>query len=107
MKSRIGQVTPHSWLVNETVKQIDKLKVQPDMIKDNIEKKHLKINFYEVATNTNSLLEVNNLMSGEELKKLFCEKNNISSDEFNIRLFFAGNEITNSHYLYQYNIINY
>ena len=38
MKSRIGQVTPHSWLVNETVKQIDKLKVQPDMIKDNIEK---------------------------------------------------------------------
>ena len=75
-------------------------------IKDNVEKKNLKINFYEVATNTNSLLEVNNLMSGEELKKLFCEKNNISSNEYNIRMFFAGNEITNNHYLYQYNIKN-
>jgi hypothetical protein len=75
-------------------------------IKDKVEKKQLKINFYEVATNTNSLLEVNNLMSGEELKKLFCEKNNISPDEYNIRMFFAGNEITNSHYLYQYNIKN-
>ena len=38
MKSRIGQVTSHNWLVNETAKQIDKLKVQPQMVKDNIEK---------------------------------------------------------------------
>ena len=45
-------------------------------------------------------------MSGEELKKLFCEKNNISSNEYNIRMFFAGNEIANNHYLYQYNIKN-
>ena len=45
-------------------------------------------------------------MSGEELKKLFCEKNNINSNEFNIRMFFAGNEISNNHYLYQYNIKN-
>ena len=38
MKSRIGQVTSHNWLVGETVKQIDKLKVQPQMVKDNVEK---------------------------------------------------------------------
>ena len=45
-------------------------------------------------------------MSGEDLKKLFCEKNNISFDEYNIRMFFAGNEIQNNHFLYQYKIHN-
>ena len=49
---------------------------------------------------------VNNLMSGEDLKKLFCEKNNISLDKYNIRMFFAGNEIHDNHYLYQYKIHN-
>ena len=38
MKSRIGQVTSHNWLVSEAIKQIDRLKAQPQMIKDNIEK---------------------------------------------------------------------
>ena len=75
-------------------------------IKENIKKIELKINAYEVAMNINTILEVNNLMSGEELKKLFCEKNNISFDDFNIRMFFAGIEITNDHFLYQYNIKN-
>ena len=72
-------------------------------IKENIEKKTLKINLYEVALNKNLLVEVNNLMSGEDLKKLFCEKNDIF-DDYNIRMFFAGNEIMNDHYLYQYKI---
>ena len=45
-------------------------------------------------------------MTGEDLKKLFCEKNNISYDEYNIRMFFSGSEITNEHYLYQYNLKN-
>jgi len=75
-------------------------------IKEDIEKKTLKINLYEVATNNNLEVEVNNLMSGEDLKKLFCEKNNISFDEYNIRMFFAGNEIQNNHFLYQYKIHN-
>ena len=73
-------------------------------IKDNIVKKNIKVNLYEVANNTNSILEVNNLITGEELKKLFCKKNNISYDDFRIRMFFAGCEITNDHFLYQYNI---
>ena len=38
MKSRIGQKTPHSWLVNETAKQVDLFKAQPEQIKENIEK---------------------------------------------------------------------
>ena len=75
-------------------------------IKNDVEEKKLKINLYEVATNTTSALEVTNLMSGKQLKKLFCEKNKISQNEFNIRMFFAGSEITNEHYLYQYNLKN-
>ena len=38
MKSRIGQVTTHNWLVSEAIKQIDRLKAQPQQIKENIEK---------------------------------------------------------------------
>ena len=75
-------------------------------IKENVEKKTLKLNLYEVAINKNLEVEVNNLMSGEDLKKLYCEKNNISFGEYNIRMFFAGNEILNNHYLYQYKIHN-
>ena len=75
-------------------------------IRENIEKKEFKINLYEVANNTNSVLEVNNLITGLELKKLFCKQNNISLDEYNIRMFFSGMEISNEHFLYQYNIKN-
>ena len=38
MKSRIGQETTHVWLVNESSKQIDLFKAQPQQIKENIEK---------------------------------------------------------------------
>ena len=38
MKSRNGQKTTHVWLVNETSKQIDLFKAQPQEIKENIEK---------------------------------------------------------------------
>jgi hypothetical protein len=75
-------------------------------IKENIEKKDLKINLYEVANNKNSILEVNNLVTVLELKKLFCKENNISFEDFNIRMFFSGMEILNEHFLYQYNIKN-
>ena len=38
MKTRIGQNTTHVWLVGEASKQIDLFKVQPQQIKENIEK---------------------------------------------------------------------
>ena len=38
MKTRIGQENTHTWLVNETAKQIDLFKAQPPQIKENIEK---------------------------------------------------------------------
>ena len=72
----------------------------------NVQSIELKLNLYEVATNTNTPVNVNNLISGEELKKIFCEKNNISMDEYKIRMFFSGNEILNEHFIYQYNIKN-
>ena len=73
-------------------------------IKENVEMKNLKLNLYEVATNTTTTIETNNLVNGEELKKIFCEKNNLSPDDYKIRMFFAGNEILNDHFIYQYNI---
>ena len=38
MKSRIGVETNHSWLVGETSKQVNLFNVQPQQIKENIEK---------------------------------------------------------------------
>ena len=38
MKSKIGTTTSHVWLVNESAKQIDLFKAQPQQIKENIEK---------------------------------------------------------------------
>ena len=38
MKSRIGQKTTHVWIINETCKQIDLFRAQPQQIKENIEK---------------------------------------------------------------------
>ena len=38
MKSRIGQETSHTWLVNEVSKQVDLFRAQPQQIKENIEK---------------------------------------------------------------------
>ena len=75
-------------------------------VDENVKKVDLKLNLYEVATNTNTTINTNNLINGEELKKIFCEKNNISMDDYNIRMFFAGGEILNDHFVYQYNIKN-
>ena len=38
LKSRIGQKTSHLWLIEETAKQIDLFRAQPQQIKENIEK---------------------------------------------------------------------
>ena len=75
-------------------------------VEENTKEVKLKLNLYEVATNTTTVVDTNNLISGEELKKIFCEKNNLNMDEYNIRMFFAGNEIMNEHFMYQYNIKN-
>ena len=45
---------------------------------ENVEKVDLKLNLYEVATNTTTTIETNNLASGEELKKLFENRDELS-----------------------------
>ena len=37
MKGRIGQKTPHAFLITEVAKQIDLFQAQPPMIKERIE----------------------------------------------------------------------
>ena len=38
------------------------------------------------------------------MKKIYCEKIGITPNEYNLRLFFGGQEIKNNNFLYQYNI---
>ena len=59
-------------------------------VEENTKEVKLKLNLYEVATNTTTVVDTNNL----------------NMDEYNIRMFFAGNEIMNEHFMYQYNIKN-
>ena len=75
-------------------------------VKDDIKQVDLTLNLYEVALNKTTTVNTNNLITGEKLKKIFCEQNNISMDDYKIRMFFAGNEILDEHYIYQYNIKN-
>ena len=44
-------------------------------------------------------------MTGKELKEFFKQEHNIG-DEFNLRLFFGGMEITDDHFLYQHHLKN-
>ena len=59
-------------------------------VEENTKEVKLKLNLYEVATNSTTVVDTNNL----------------NVDEYNIRMFFAGNEIMNEHFMYQYNIKN-
>ena len=45
-----------------------------------------------------------NSLNIEDLKKNYCEKAGISPDDYNLRLFFGGQEIKDNNFLYQYNI---
>ena len=73
-------------------------------VEENITKKNLKIKIFEVSSNTDLSMEVANTLTGKDLKKIFCEKANIDMSKFNIRMFFAGMEITDSHFLYQHDL---
>ncbi len=73
--------------------------------KKNVEEKKVKIKVFEPMSNINEEKTVNNTMTGKELKELFKKEHNIG-DNFNLRLFFAGMEITDDHSLYQHNLKN-
>ena len=73
-------------------------------IDSNIENKTIKIKLFEPLSDVNTTLNIDNLISGEELKKIYSEKIGISQDEYNLRLFFGGQEIKDNNFLYQYNL---
>jgi hypothetical protein len=73
--------------------------------KKNVEEKKVKIKLFEPTGNINEEKSVLNTMTGKELKDLFKKEHNIG-DNFNLRLFFGGMEITDDHSLYQHNLKN-
>ena len=73
--------------------------------KKNVEEKKVKIKLFEPTGNINEEKTVSNTMTGKELKELFKKEHDIG-DNFNLRLFFGGMEITDDHYLYQHNLKN-
>lgn len=80
---------------------------EKELLVDNeVEEKQLRIKLFEVSQNIEVVLEVTNKTTGEELKKMFRKKTKIPLKEYGFRLFFAGNEIKNDNYLYQYKVDN-
>ena len=75
-------------------------------VENDIEKQNIKVKIYEVSNNVDISLEVENTLTGLELKKIFCNNEKIDMDKFNIRMFFAGLEIGDNNYLYQYDLHN-
>ena len=73
-------------------------------INNNIENKNIKIKLFDPSIGSNISLNITNAFSGEELKKIYYEKTGISTDEYNLRLFFGGQEIKDNNFLYQFNI---
>ena len=74
-------------------------------IENNFENKDIKIKLFEPLNNNNNVvLNVTNSINGEELKKIYCEKIGISFNDYNLRLFFGGQEIKDNNFLYQYNL---
>jgi hypothetical protein len=66
---------------------------------------NIKIKLFDLYTNKTTNLDINDNISGEELKNKFCDKNNLR-DHNKIRAFFGGTEIQNETSLYRYNIKN-
>lgn len=70
----------------------------------NVEERTLRLKLFEVSGNLNIEIETTNLATGKDLKKEFRKKAKIPLRQFSFRLFFAGNEIKNDQFLYQYKL---
>lgn len=70
----------------------------------NVEERTLRLKLFEVSGNLNIEIETTNLATGKDLKKKFRKKAKIPLSQFSFRLFFAGNEIKNDQFLYQYKL---
>jgi hypothetical protein len=66
---------------------------------------NIKVKLYDLYNNKITNLDINDNISGEELKRKFCDINSIR-DYNSIRAFFGGTEILNETSLYRYNVKN-
>ena len=73
-------------------------------IDKNVKEEIIKIRMFEPSDNVNLELKVSNLLTGNELKEKYKKKSKGDFSKFNIRLFLAGQEIKDDHFLYQHNI---
>ncbi len=65
----------------------------------------IKIKLYDLYNNKTTNVDINDNISGAELKQKFCSQNNFV-DLQKVRAFFGGTEIQNETSLYRYNIKN-
>ena len=64
----------------------------------------LKLVLFEVTQNIHVTINISNHATGEDLKKKFRKETKIKKKKFNFRLFFAGSEIKDEHFLYQHKL---
>lgn len=64
----------------------------------------LKLILFEVTQNIHVTINISNHATGEELKKKFRKETKIKKKKFGLRLFFAGSEIKDDHFLYQHKL---
>ena len=66
----------------------------------------LKIILYDVYDNKKFKIELTDDLKISEIKKLFSESNNLKMDSLKIRFLYAGTELIDDNYLYQYKILD-
>ena len=64
----------------------------------------LKLVLFEVTQNIHVTINISNHATGEDLKKKFRKETKIKKKKFNFRLFLAGSEIKDEHFLYQHKL---
>ena len=72
-------------------------------VEEDVEEEKIKLQMYYFTENKTFNLEISNLLTGEELKEKFKEKAKLDKN-VKLRLFFAGKEINDDHFIYQHEL---
>jgi hypothetical protein len=70
------------------------------------EDKIINLYIFDLYQNKKDLIKIKITEKCQELKKIYCELNNIKYDENKIRLLFGGVELKDEQYIYQHKIEN-
>lgn len=91
----------HYWVPNYCIN--DPYYEKEYLVNSQEPERKINIKLTDVSKQTTENMCVSNKITGKILKDLYIRKCNIGNG-FKIRLFFSGNEITDEHFLYQYNL---